>query len=898
METQSDTPAEALTPEVTNGNGATNGKEDTEEVTAPVEESIEAIKAKVAEETAATESSAEGDSDKSEPAAEPEARSVPTSVIASVPKESEDKAEAVSEEPPAELLDSEDPKEASCTVADLIEEEEEKEEETETADKKEEAIEEDMVDNIDEKTEEPTEEEEMEEEEETKAEEVKPVKEGKDEKKQEDKADGKRSKPTENKSAAELAYEWDDEGVEEDKPKTPKKETPKKSGKSTAVLKAEAEVTPGRKSSRTPKLTQKMLESQSQKNLKDPEPEESEEDEEGEEGEESVDAIAKELEKSDSAESKKSPKGKGSAKKGKKPAMEGEKSKEEWVDLIFGANGEKVMEGGKKKKAEEKDDKDDTKAGEGGDDAEDFVPENDTPKTKRGGRPKKKGLDETCEGVGKMGSNMYFYDGGPYIDSDEEDDRIKDKKADSEPARKSSRANKGQNKRLERPDEVVAIPQVKEAPKPNLNPSWLKNHDTKKDSPAKKATSTPTPAAKSTPAKKVAAKDKEEVKEDAKEEEAVEDSKDDAKQEDVKEDALEEEQEPMDTSTTAAPESEEEPELVEEKVEAEPEKEQSVPPKDEELPEFDPGSFEVGYVPKTVKKGDDEYAIVVTGVKDTGLCGGYWGNSNIEGKRRRSKPPETLQLGKNERRGSVGSVSSDKGKESPAPVKKAATATPKSGKKQVTKPEVKAEEETKTPTGRGRKRKTEAEATPGTSDKKAKKEVEGEEAGDSKEASLTSRQQSAVAQALAAGVPGGQQRSVSCVADTNTQREVVVECFAPYDDHRWVNIGKERDGMAPDAVQYARALRPPYHLLSFLRIKGHSTKGMSCTDKNTMVFVVLEGEITVILHTTQFNAKKGDSFYIPPKNYYNLINQKAREAELSLIQFQYDGPLPTVQPSN
>ena len=52
---------------------------------------------------------------------------------------------------------------------------------------------------------------------------------------------------------------------------------------------------------------------------------------------------------------------------------------------------------------------------------------------------------------------------------------------------------------------------------------------------------------------------------------------------------------------------------------------------------------------------------------------------------------------------------------------------------------------------------------------------------------------------------------------------------------RWVNIGKERDGMSPDAVQYARALRPPYHLLSFLRIKVKSTKGMSCTDKNTMV---------------------------------------------------------------
>ena len=236
------------------------------------------------------------------------------------------------------------------------------------------------------------------------------------------------------------------------------------------------------------------------------------------EGEESVDAIAKELEKSDSTDSKKSPKGgKGSPKKGKKPAMEGEKSKEEWVDLIFGANGEKVTEGGKKK-GEDKEAKNDAKDGDGDADGEDFVPESDTPKTKRGGRPKKKGLDETCEGVGKLGSNMYFYDGGPYMDSDEEDDRIKDKKADSEPARKSSRANKGgfhkaivtkqtttqdldivplkaynasklfnfrrllivvvslslgpcdiltvynllgQNKRLERADEVVAIPQVK-----------------------------------------------------------------------------------------------------------------------------------------------------------------------------------------------------------------------------------------------------------------------------------------------------------------------------------------------------------------------------------------------------------------------------------------------------
>ena len=53
-----------------------------------------------------------------------------------------------------------------------------------------------------------------------------------------------------------------------------------------------------------------------------------------------------------------------------------------------------------------------------------------------------------------------------------------------------------------------------------------------------------------------------------------------------------------------------------------------------------------------------------------------------------------------------------------------------------------------------------------------------------------SKQQTAVAAALAAGVPADQQRSVSCVADTSTPREVVVECFAPYNDHRWVNIVK------------------------------------------------------------------------------------------------------------
>ena len=248
-----------------------------------------------------------------------------------------------------------------------------------------------------------------------------------------------RSQKTETKSAAELAYEWDDDGVEDEKPEklktTPEKKTPKKKEKSAAVLRAEAEVTPGRKSSRTPKPTQRKLESESQKNLKDPE-EDEEQEESGEE--ESVDAIAKELEKSD-GDSKKSPKGKGSPKKGKKSGNE-EPSAEEWEKMIFGENGEKVTDKGRKVGDEKPKDKED------GPEAEEFLPD-DTPKTKKGGRPKKKGLDETQEGVAKLGSNMYFYtgpgmsDSPPPLDSDEEDLPIK--KPDAEPARKSSRANKG-----------------------------------------------------------------------------------------------------------------------------------------------------------------------------------------------------------------------------------------------------------------------------------------------------------------------------------------------------------------------------------------------------------------------------------------------------------------------
>jgi len=558
------------------------------------------------------------------------------------------------------------------------------------------------------------------------------------------------------------------------------------------------------------------------------------------------------------------------------------------------------------------------------------------------GRPKKKDLDEKVDNVTKLGNNMYFYtgpggqDSPPPLTSDDEeldlDLPVNSQKTEKEAARKSNRAGKGRNPRLEREDEEVEMPK-KLPPKPNLNPNWLK------------AAAKTTEKEKKTPTKKKVA-----AQEPQGSGIAVPDL-------------------PSTPSTVSESEATKEtPMEMDESMPSGEERDKS-PPKDEELPEFDPNKFTPGYVPKTVKKGDAEYVIVVQGVQDTGLCGKYWGDIGNLPSRRRTKIPETFKPGdtpegNKSRRGSTGSTGSI---ETP-PKKKTETAAVKSTKKQVTKPETSkstdmmsavedskesvteegsaapqevpaasASKETKPETSaetpkavkteagqetekkkRGRKRNVDSPApepkkqkasqpseestTQQNEDTDNKDQVVKKKGGKSSPEKSTAGAVSAktiahVSAALAQGVPAGQQRSVSCVSDTSTQKEVVVECFAPYDDHRWVNIGKERDGMTPDAVQYARALRPPYHLLSFLRIKGHSTKGMSCTDKNTMVFVVLEGEITVILHTTQFNAKKGDSFYIPPKNYYNLINQKAREAELSLIQFQYDGPLPTVNPA-
>jgi len=836
------------------------------------------------------------------PAAPLEA-SVPTPVITAAPaaaegeKEEELTLQQPTEKVPEDLLDGEQDK---TTVADLVEKEEEEKVEEEKVDEVKAAVEE--VKAAQEKAEavEAKEKEVVEPEVEKEEEEVAAPEEAKAE-------ETKKTAATEKVKAADLADDWAEEGdgdEEEAKEEEKSVETPKAKKaekKPTEESMAEADNTPVRKSGRAPKPTEKLLEGKQQEKVKLV-------DDEEDDDEESVDAIAAELEKSDSEVKKTGGKKTKSPKKG--GPKQGE-NQEDWVSLIFGENGEKVTEKGKKAGDKDKEEKGDKADAEELPDAEEFLMEqtqffskDKAGSAKKGGRPRKKDLDEKLDGVAKLGSNMYFYTGpggatneSPLNSDDEEEGGVKVKEK-SDSARKSGRANKGKNSRLERADEVVEMPQAK-AKEASLNPSWLKNHDGKKDTPSKKVAASPAKVAETPTTPKPRGRPKADKKEPEEEKEEVEE-----------EAAKEEEME------------------VEAPVIAE---KSSIP---SDLPEDELKKL----AGKTVKKGDEEYVIVVQGV-ETGLCGKYWGDLDNLPSRRRSKQPEALQVNPGRetptsRRGSVGSVGSAElpgsAKKTPAAKAKAEVqATPKSSKKQVTKPERRLEamdssqsegEETEAK-ARGRKRKSEDTPTTDKKAKKGKKKADEEEAettfsdydsaggseplrkakgkdSPAKEPAVTSKQQNAVSAALAAGVPAGQQRSVSCVADTSTQREVVVECFAPYDDHRWVNIGKERDQMAPDAVQYARALRPPYHLLSFLRIKGHSTKGMSCTDKNTMVFVVLEGEITVILHTTQFNAKKGDSFYIPPKNYYNLINQKAREAELSLIQFQYDGPLPTVQPTS
>jgi hypothetical protein len=306
---------------------------------------------------------------------------------------------------------------------------------------------------------------------------------------------------------------------------------------------------------------------------------------------------------------------------------------------------------------------------------------------------------------------------------------------------------------------------------------------------------------------------------------------------------------------------------------------------DEDLPQFDPKSFKPGYMPRIVKKGPHEYVVIVQGVKDTGLCGKYWSDTENLPPRRRYNPGVSAKPSKS-CNVSEGEQPQAAGKGRPSKTSRKQTLTPQ---KMMQDPEDEGQDEEENyeqAKGRRGKRKL---TDPNNEDKDTQTAEKSQEAiengvsptdkqinnepdnvvqmveqhasplsgvvedtteiksvssggtetlstqGENKESLnktpatiITSEQTD---QTKNGGGTSQASRSVSCVADTNTQREVVVECFAPYDDHRWTNIGKNKT----DAVQYAKVLRPPYHLVSSLRMKGHSTKGVSCTDKNTML---------------------------------------------------------------
>ena len=113
--------------------------------------------------------------------------------------------------------------------------------------------------------------------------------------------------------------------------------------------------------------------------------------------------------------------------------------------------------------------------------------------------------------------------------------------------------------------------------------------------------------------------------------------------------------------------------------------------------------------------------------------------------------------------------------------------------------------------------------------------------------------------------------------------------FASYNELNWESLVRRPNQgirIPPDAVQHAVVLRPPFHIVSRLRIKGFYKKGLSHTTNNTMVFTMMEGEITVLLPTKDLKVGKGDSFLILPRTRYDIHNEAARDAEISLIQYR------------
>ena len=117
-------------------------------------------------------------------------------------------------------------------------------------------------------------------------------------------------------------------------------------------------------------------------------------------------------------------------------------------------------------------------------------------------------------------------------------------------------------------------------------------------------------------------------------------------------------------------------------------------------------------------------------------------------------------------------------------------------------------------------------------------------------------------------------------------REVGVECYQAYTDNVWTNIGRPTEGQQADTVQQCQALRPPQHVTAYVRLAPNTNKGSTQTLSNTFIFVVLEGEVSVVINDNEFKTTKGDTFYVPSNASYNIINSSRGRAELFVVQYK------------
>ena len=92
-----------------------------------------------------------------------------------------------------------------------------------------------------------------------------------------------------------------------------------------------------------------------------------------------------------------------------------------------------------------------------------------------------------------------------------------------------------------------------------------------------------------------------------------------------------------------------------------------------------------------------------------------------------------------------------------------------------------------------------------------------------------------------------------------------------------------------NTVQRCLALRPPHHLTYYLRLAPNTSKGITKTDANTLVYVVLEGQVTVVMDFIDaVNViSKGDTFYVPMNSSFNILNTSQQRAELYVFQYKY-----------